>query len=235
MDYIGASGTMLGYNAFAYCENNAVDRVDTLGTTFFDMFDMSYKTIIINYLIEHMNSIKNITNKEKLIKRINNSTKINFNQKKARVNGVTRYNIVVENKGGYSYIDEYIFYIGDWFGWDAYVSSYENGTLYKLASNNVVSAIKTIVLFILGLKNKFLGDVFSVADIAVDIPINKFLSFIDKSRIRLDSYKASKNTYAKFIFLAKIKTILYMSGVSDSTVVYNPYSGDDVIEELKVG
>ncbi len=237
VDFIGYSGEVLSYNAFAYCENNAVDRVDTLGTTFFDIFDMSYKTIIINYLIERMNSIENkkITNKEKLIKRINNSTKINFNQKKARVDGVTRYNIVVENKGGYSYIDEYIFYIGDWFGWNAYISSYENEALYKLASNNTVSVIKNIVLFILGIKNKFLGKVFSIIDIAGDIPINKFVSFIEKSRIRLDSYKANKNTYAEFIFLAKIKTILSMSGVPNSTVVYNPYSGDGVIEELKVG
>ena len=31
VDYIGASGTMLGYNAFAYCENNAVCRFDVSG------------------------------------------------------------------------------------------------------------------------------------------------------------------------------------------------------------
>ena len=32
VDYIGASGTVLGYNAFAYCENNAVNDSDTNGT-----------------------------------------------------------------------------------------------------------------------------------------------------------------------------------------------------------
>lgn len=34
VDYIGASGSVLGYNAFAYCENNAVNNVDSQGTAF---------------------------------------------------------------------------------------------------------------------------------------------------------------------------------------------------------
>ena len=32
VDFIGASGTVLGYNAFAYCENNPVNKIDKTGT-----------------------------------------------------------------------------------------------------------------------------------------------------------------------------------------------------------
>ena len=31
VDYLGATGTVLGYNLYAYCENNAIKYVDTLG------------------------------------------------------------------------------------------------------------------------------------------------------------------------------------------------------------
>lgn len=44
VDYIGASGTVLGYNAFAYCENNAVNDSDPNGLFSFKVYAVAAVT-----------------------------------------------------------------------------------------------------------------------------------------------------------------------------------------------
>ena len=48
VDFIGYSGEVLSYNAFAYCENNAVDRVDSSGNAFVEFVTVytTYKSVV---------------------------------------------------------------------------------------------------------------------------------------------------------------------------------------------
>ena len=68
--YLGASGTLLGYNLFAYCENNAVIRVDTngevwriiAGVAVYRVIDSKYK----NRIVSNYNHNKKLYNKNPL-------------------------------------------------------------------------------------------------------------------------------------------------------------------------
>ena len=51
VEYIGVSGTVLGYNAFAYCENNAVNDSDPWGYVGMVQWISAYVHYIQNYLI----------------------------------------------------------------------------------------------------------------------------------------------------------------------------------------
>ncbi len=56
-DYLGATGTLLSYNLFAYCENEPVNRVDPKGTkynistTYYVLPDIYFLTTRIDYLV----------------------------------------------------------------------------------------------------------------------------------------------------------------------------------------
>ena len=50
-DYLGATGTLLSYNLFAYCENDPVDYIDPSGTTLYIATDnFIHKNIVLNLL-----------------------------------------------------------------------------------------------------------------------------------------------------------------------------------------
>ncbi len=60
VEYIGASGTVLGHNAFAYCENNAVCCLDTVGFVYKHIFAKIFYSvavckIVISFLTNYLN------------------------------------------------------------------------------------------------------------------------------------------------------------------------------------
>ncbi len=60
VDFIGASGTVLGYNAFAYCENNVVNKIDVWGYEPYYVFSTKTDFRRISWILMDESKLKNI-------------------------------------------------------------------------------------------------------------------------------------------------------------------------------
>lgn len=87
VNYIGYSGEQLSYNAFAYCENNAVCRVDISGYSFLSNFLSSINSImkklipiinLVNFPIENSSISNSINSMKRVYQTLNFNNKFNL-------------------------------------------------------------------------------------------------------------------------------------------------------------
>ena len=230
--YIGYSGEQLSYNAFAYCENNAVVRVDTVGYTFKSIFNKLYNNMVLNFLIDRINKIGGL---EEPLSRLYEG-EISFKIEDTEYTDLKKYTVrsITNRYGNFMYIDFYYFYVGTWYAWYSCLKYYENNSLYKFYNsvNDNIPLVAEILSVLLGVRYSVFGYILSAKDLLIDMNFSELTSFIRCSRAMLDGYNDNKNRDALFIYIEKIVGDIFIYDILNGTTRGHSilYQGDDGIK-----